>query len=373
METAELIELVTTNHRAVVDRFEKAEKATSEVGEIKSQIAVMEQRMARGFNGIRSGAGSETKSWGQEIVDSEQFKSFRENGYRGATRLELKTVSTIGSGAGSAGSMIRPDIVTDPTILPRRRLTIRDLLSQGTTTGNSVWFPRMNGRQNNASVVAESTQKPKSDFTISQIQTPVVTIAHLMQVARQAMDDAPALQSLIDAELRYGLAITEEAELLAGDGTGSHLLGLLPQASAYSAAFAFTGETAIDRIAMAILQSELAQLPANGVVLHPTDWMKMRLQKDAQGKYLLGDPAEAGTPVLWGLPVVATTAITSGSFLVGSFSAAAQIFDRMAVEVLISSENANNFEINQMTVRCESRLALAVKQPLALITGGFPA
>jgi HK97 family phage major capsid protein len=336
---------------------------------IKSQLHSIEQKMARRGGGLTSG-GEETKTWGQEIVDSDQFKSFRENNYRGAARLELKAVSTIGSGLAS--SLIAPNIITDPTILPRRRMTIRNLLAQGTTTGNSVWFPRMTGRQNNAASVAESGQKPKSDLTLSQVQTPVITVAHIMQVARQAMDDAPALQSLIDAELRYGLALTEESELIAGDGSGVHLLGLLPQATAFSAAFAITGETAIDRIAMAILQSELALLPANGIVLNPTDWMKMRLQKSSQGEYILGDPSSAGDPVLWGLPVVATPAIAAGAFLVGSFNAAAQIFDRMAVEVLISSENQNNFEINQLTVRCESRLALAVKQPLALITGTLP-
>ncbi|MFX8466428.1 phage major capsid protein, partial [Acinetobacter baumannii] len=89
---------------------------------------------------------------------------------------------------------------------------------------------------------------------------------------------------------RYGLAFTEETELLLGDGTGAHLLGLISQATAYSAPFVVTDETAIDRIALAILQSELSLLPATGVVVNPTDWMKMKMLKDAQGKYILGNP-----------------------------------------------------------------------------------
>jgi hypothetical protein len=44
---------------------------------------------------------------------------------------------------------------------------------------------------------------------------------------------------------------------------------------------------------------------------------------------------------------------------------------RMAVEILLSTEAGTNFTTNQITVRGESRLALAVKQPLALITGAF--
>jgi hypothetical protein len=113
------------------------------------------------------------------------------------------------------------------------------------------------------------------------VQTNVQTIAHFMIAARQALDDAPALQSLIDGELRYGLSLVEEAQLLVGDGSETNLLGLIPQATAYSAAFVVTGETAIDRLALALLQSEQALLPATGIVVYFTDWENA----DDQGRH----------------------------------------------------------------------------------------
>jgi HK97 family phage major capsid protein len=58
-------------------------------------------------------------------------------------------------------------------------------------------------------------------------------------------------------------------------------------------------------------------------------------------------------------------------FLVGAFLTAATIYDRMDAEVLISSEDADNFTKNMLTVRAEKRLALAVKRPAALVTGDF--
>jgi HK97 family phage major capsid protein len=75
--------------------------------------------------------------------------------------------------------------------------------------------------------------------------------------------------------------------------------------------------------------------------------------------------------VIWGLPVVPTAAIAEGSFLCGSFDLAAQLFDRMSVEILISTEHNVNFTTNEITIRAEERVALAVKQPLALITGAM--
>jgi len=44
----------------------------------------------------------------------------------------------------------------------------------------------------------------------------------------------------------------------------------------------------------------------------------------------------------------------------------------MAVEILISTEHGTNFTVNEVTIRAEERLALAVKVPAALITGSMP-
>jgi HK97 family phage major capsid protein len=125
------------------------------------------------------------------------------------------------------------------------------------------------------------------------------------------------------------------------------------------------------KLGLALLQSEQALIPATGVVLNFADWTKMKLVKNTLGSYILGDPATSTPPMLWGLPVVTTPAIPAGHFLVGSFNLAAQIFDRLGIEVLLSTEDANNFRENKVTVRCESRLALAVKRTAALIYGAF--
>jgi HK97 family phage major capsid protein len=59
----------------------------------------------------------------------------------------------------------------------------------------------------------------------------------------------------------------------------------------------------------------------------------------------------------------------AGEFLVGAFQDGATIFDRLDVEVLLSTEDGDNFVKNMATVRIESRLALMVSRPDAFITG----
>ena len=180
------------------------------------------------------------------------------------------------------------------------------------------------------------------------------------------------LGSLIDAELRYGLQLEEEHQFLSGDGTGQNILGLIPQSTPYSAPFAVDHEQMLDVLLLAIAQAEASLIPADGVIVNSLDWRKMQALKDSQGRYLGSGPFGLASSLAWQLPVVATPSLEPGEFMVGGFKAAAQIFDRMDIEVLVSSEDRDNFIKNMLTVRAEERVALAVKRPQALVYGTYP-
>ena len=96
----------------------------------------------------------------------------------------------------------------------------------------------------------------------------------------------------------------------------------------------------------------------------------MRLLKDTDGKYLLGDPQTVVAPSLFGLPVIVTKSMTAGSFLVGDFMSAGTLYDRWAPRVEVGFEN-DDFTKNLITIRAENRLALAVKNGDALVYGSF--
>jgi HK97 family phage major capsid protein len=120
-----------------------------------------------------------------------------------------------------------------------------------------------------------------------------------------------------------------------------------------------------------MLQVALSELEATGHVLNPRDWAEIELLKDTTGRYIIGDPKADGVKRLWGLPVVDTTAMTAGNFLTGAFQMGAQIFDREDANVAISTEDANNFRQNLVTILAEERLGLAVYRPEAFIKGTF--
>ncbi|MFC7064846.1 phage major capsid protein [Brucella rhizosphaerae] len=344
------------------------DKLTERLESLETKSTDIEQRVAS-----RRGGGGEqsVKSLGQMVGESEDLKNFvNKSGAKGAVRIVIQNAIT--SAPGSAGPLITPQRDTEIVGIPRRQMTIRQLLSVGETASNSIEFARMVTRDNKAGVVAEGAQKPESNYIWEVADAPVRTIAHWVPVSRQAMDDVSQLQSEIDGELRYGLDFVEEAELLKGDGTGQHIHGLVPQATPYAnPGVTVVNATKIDILRLAILQASLAEYPADGIVLNPTDWADIELTKDGENRYIFANVIQLAGPQLWGRPVIATQAMDIDEFLTGAFRMAAKIWDRMETEVLISSEDRDNFIKNMLTVRAERRLALAVKRRAALVTGDF--
>jgi len=257
---------------------------------------------------------------------------------------------------------------------PNQRLTVRDLLAPGDTESNAVAYLRELLFTNNAAPVAENTTKPYSDITFEEVLSGVKTVAHLMKVAKQTLDDLPQLRSIINGRLLNGLKRVEDTQLLFGSGVGNNLHGIYTQATAFAnPSTKTTPSNSLDVMRLAMLQVTLAELSATGHVMHDIDWTDIELIKDANTKgYLFSNPFGTLEARLWGLPVAQTNqAGMLGNFLTGSFADAAQIFDREDANVVVSTENADDFEKNMVSIRAEERLALAVYRPQAFVKGSL--
>src|SRR5690606_16258457 len=141
------------------------------------------------------------------VAESAELKEYQDRrGKQGRVTIGVKAIT---SDAGSAGGLVVEDRRGGVIELPRRRLTIRGLLAQGRTSSNAITFVQETGFTNNADVVTEGSLKPESSIELEEVTTNVRTIAHWMKASKQILADAPALQSFIDARLRYGLQLKE--------------------------------------------------------------------------------------------------------------------------------------------------------------------
>lgn len=337
-------------------------KVQEELTKSGTRLFDLEQKLASGAENP-----GEKKSFSERAAE-ELIKSW--DGKQGT--FDAKTFNkSLGSDADSAGALIQPMQIPGIIMPGLRRLTIRDLLAQGRISSNALEYVREEVFTNNADVVAEKALKPESDITFSKQTANVKTIAHWVQASRQVMDDAPMLQSYVNNRLMYGLALKEEGQLLNGDGTGDNLEGLNKVATAYDTSLNATGDTRADIIAHAIYQVTESEFSASGIVLNPRDWHNIALLKDNEGRYIFGGPQAFTSNIMWGLPVVPTKAQAAGTFTVGGFDMASQVWDRMNATVEVSRDDRDNFVKNMLTILCEERLALAHYRPAAIIKGTF--
>lgn len=373
-EVKELGDLTAETKKTADEALMKHNELIEEQKKLLARFEELEQKAVR----RRTDELEQQKTIGDFVVDDEGFKKNMSSTWRGQYGIKfnrkdiMSSTATVGTGTSPANSIVPgmrvPGIVQ---LINDRRLTVRDLLAPGQTSTSSIEYARENVFTNLAGVVSEGATKPQSDITFELETAPVRTIAHYFKASRQILDDAPGLRSYINARAEYGLKLAEENELLNGDGTGQHIHGLIPNATAYSAAFTPESPQIIDTLRLAILQVFLSEFPTTGVVLHPTDWARIQLTKDGEGRYILGNPVSDNVPRVWNLPLVETQAMAVDKFLVGAFNLAAQIFDRLDMEILMSTENEDDFIRNMITIRCEERLALAVYRPAALVYGDF--
>ncbi|EBQ3000305.1 phage major capsid protein, partial [Salmonella enterica] len=375
-EINEILKKVTASIEEATGKFNaKAEDALKEAqksGRLSEETKAAVDKMASEFNALReaektlkaaigeleqhvaqmplANAKHIVETVGQQVISAEALKTFSAS-VEGGKRVSIPVNAALIS-SGVAEGVVEPQRLPGIDTTPKQRLFIRDLIAPGRTSSPAIFWVQQTGFTNKSAVVPENTQKPYSDIAFATKITPVTTVAHMFKASKQILDDFAQLQSTVDAEMRYGLKYVEEQEILFGDGTGVHLHGIVPQASAFSAEFRVEQQNGIDDLRLAMLQAQLARFPASGHVLHFIDWAKIELTKDTLGRYILANPSGLTGPTLWGLPVVATEAAAfKGKFLTGAFNAGAQIFDREDANVVISTENADDFEKNMISIR----------------------
>ncbi len=346
---------------ATIKRIEETEKKQAS---LDNTLDDHEKRLAR-----KGAGGIAPTTWGQQFIaeKSEEIAGLSEAS-GGGVKLNIKSVT----GATTSGGAIDVPMRDTTAMLPQRSLVVRSLLNVIQTESGTVEYAAQTARPTAADTVAEEALKPESDIAWELRNVPTRVIAHWVKASSQILSDAPQIGGMIDSELRYGLALKEEQQILYGDNTGANLNGLTPNAAAFADPLsgAIPAANKLDEIGLAVLQVSLADFMPSGIVLHPSDWWEMRLLKDADNRYILGDPQSAVAPNLFGLPVVPTKAMTAGEFLVGDMFSAATFYDRWQPRVEVGYVD-DDFTRNMVTIRAEERVALAVRHGDALSYGTF--
>lgn len=336
------------------------------VSELKSKLAALEASVAASSR-VAPVAAEEVKSAGQQLIESGAIKSAIDRGGAIQTgRISIKAAVMTGAQAVGVVRNDRAAYVAAPT-----EGLVRPLFSSATTTSNGVEFPQVKAWTNNAAGVADGALKPESELELEVKDFKIRTIAHLMRVHKNILSDEPALQGIIDTQMLSGLADKIDAELIAGDGTGEHLSGLIANARPFTRAQ--PGDSKADVLRRAITDLRLRNYTATAMIVNPLDLEDIELAKDSTGRYVNVNATDAsGVTRVWRVRVVDSARVAEGQFIMGDFSKAI-VFDRQQTTLEVFEQDRDNVARNLITIRVEARLALVTTDQNAFVVGSYDA
>lgn len=382
----ELLDKVKSEVTSIVDGKVKATESTIEnfkselskldnskdVAAIKTELANISAQLKAEKEASVSSKESK-KSFAENLVDG-FLKLAKADGtmdkIKGGQRvaLEIKAAGTMStSNVDAVGTGSIPFSLSayesGLTRIQRRNPFILQLTNTGSINAMYYnWAEQENPDPGVAGMVAEGGAKPATDFDWVEKSAQVRKVAVSAKASKEILSDLSAFESELRNELTELVLLKMDEQILAGDGTGQNLTGILSFAQTWAAgSFALSIENAnnFDVIRVAINQIEKENFYPTYIVMHPTDAAAMDMAKDSTGQYVMPPFITAGGNTIKGLPVITNTGVTEGTFLVGDFTKA-NVKVRENVNISMGYEN-DDFTKNLITFICEMRGLAFVK------------
>lgn len=395
---------VHREYTSAAEKFEQTKAAYAKAVEMDAAGSV--EQLAESFRDDAAGTAERLRAAGygagmieaaaKRVASSDDYKQLVESGVlhgqagiggkktiakNATSRSEFKALLT-GASDTEGGALVTPDRQGGIVGLPVRQLTILDLITVGRTDSDLVEFVRQTARPTGAAFVPEATtltagaayelaRKPKSNLALEVVTTAVKTVAHWIPATRRALADAGQLRTLIEQGLEYGLNEEVEDQVLNGDGTGEDLLGIYNTGDIVEYVRGLHGaggaddETRLDALHKTLTLVRLQNIEPTAFGMHPNDWQDVRLEKDANGQYMLGPANAQVADTVWGLPVAKTAAFTEGLPICANWGLGAALWLREGVSFYVTDSNRDWFELNILAILAEMRVAFGVQQPRA--------
>lgn len=294
---------------------------------------------------------------GEKFVEEVKAKQIERN-----TRFAIKASSDVQKTPTTSGvsafATTYDKVVVEGARTP---LVVRDLFGAETISGSTLVFLREGAIEGAPAATNEGAKKPQVHFADpTPITVSLAKIACHIKESDEYINDYAFLASAINGRLLYqhGLVVQNKlvTDLLATSGIGSDTTSWTANSTATDIADLILHE-AMD------VQND-SGFPADGILINPADWYNLRVAKDGEYRYYGGGFfGGQDIPNLWGIPVCVTTATAAGTIVVGAFKACASVVTNGGVSIEAVNTDQDDFVKNLMTIRCEERLALAVRRP----------
>lgn len=310
--------------------------------------------------------------------NSEAIKTLKDNRDAQWVKMTVKAVGTMLESANvSGGNVPVEQRIQGLNTIASRRLRLMDLVSRGKATSNIISWVYQSGKEGAAGGTAEGATKNQIDFNLVVASQAVVKRTAFIKVSTEMLDDIDFIESEINNELLRELNKDVELTAYSGDGTAPNMNGVRTTATAFAAgdfALAIDNANEADVLTVAVNQIAIADQPEPTAILcHPTDIAKLLVIKVSATDKRYVDRLQmiAGQLSLDGIPIIKTTLVTAGTYLVGAFNLAT-LYDLGTLSIEMGLDG-NDFTKNLRTIIAEYRGAMVVKNNdrTAFVKGTF--
>ena len=371
-----------TEITGLIEELKNASAEADVVKALEDRVSEMEIKAAKVSKSIEKAKGG--MSFGEAITKSLEDNKDKiaavAKGETQWTKFELKAVGNISSSNISGGDVPQADRLSGFDAIASRTPRLIDLMSQRSTSSDKVEWVYQSGKEGAAGQTAEGAAKNQIDFDWVVGSEDVVKTTAYIKVTDEMLAKGAVVSQEINNELVREVFKVAELGAYSGNGTAPNMRGITSVASAFSAATvganSVDNANQIDVLTVAMAQIKIAQegdANPNAILMHPADVAKLKLEKlSASDKRYVGRLLAAGSGLsLDGVPILETTLVTAGDYLIGDFNCAEFVQrEGMMIEIGYDSDD---FTKNLRTIRCELRAAVVVRnnKRSAFVAGDF--
>ena len=249
----------------------------------------------------------------------------------------------------------------DKSVAPQaKRTAVADFFTNTVISGNAITYFLQGAYEGVPAVTAESAKKPQNSTSFEGITLALSKIAAYIKETDEILYDAPFLASEVQNALIYQIGKIEDGAIV-GAIAGTSGIGVAEYDTS-------ANETLADGILAAILGIKAdSAYDASVVLVNPADLLALLSAKDLNGQYIgggyftgaYGNGNYTMPTSIWGVPVFASSGITSGEAIVAAREAV-KVWKKGGVDVRLFEQNEDDAIYNRVTLVGEERMACAV-------------
>ena len=278
-------------------------------------------------------------------------------------KLTLKAAGDMSFGGNVTGQVPQAFRTAGFNEIAQRETRVLDLPVKATVDSNLIEWVYEANEDGAAGPTGEGLLKNQIDFDLLVGSEKVQKVTAFITITDELLDDPAQMASAVENKLVAKVLQAVEDQYIGGSGSGTNLNGVKTVASSFTPGSFATGQpnavegpNIVDVITVAKAQIAVAnQGMPNAIIMHPEDVAAMKTVKvTSTDRRYVERVLNSGLGLsIDGTPVVVSTAIDKGEYIVGNFQLST-LYTKDSLEVEVGY-NADNFVKNFKTIRCEWR------------------